>query len=134
MNMQVRAMWIAVAILSSGLMGFGLQLILPAQEIANGKGMVGLVAGLVALLLALVLGLVIWTSYGVYNTQVAEALSLGPMVMQLDHALEQLGTPGVGGANCSRRRSQIIEIGFGATPKQREPRPATPSRAHILAI
>jgi hypothetical protein len=97
MTIETRAVAVALAIFASGLLGFALQWLLPAQLVADGKGMVGLVAGLVALLLALVLGLVIWSSFGIYNTQVAESLSLGPIVLQLDLALEQLGQQGVKG-------------------------------------
>jgi len=54
-------------------MGFAAQAVVPPQILADSRGMVGAIAGLIALLLALVLGLVIWTSHGVYATQVAEA-------------------------------------------------------------
>ena len=51
----------------------------------------GSIIGLVTLLLALVLGLLVWTSYGVYTNQVNESQSLGPVVLQLDFALERYG-------------------------------------------
>jgi hypothetical protein len=97
MNTNMRAAWVAIATFGSGMVGFGLQWLLPAQAIADGKGAVGAVSGLIVLLLALVLGLVIWSSYGVFTTQVAETLSLGPIVLQLDLALEQLGPQGAKG-------------------------------------
>jgi hypothetical protein len=106
MTIESRVASIALAIFVSGLAGFLLQGILPAQLVADGKSMVALVAGLVALLLALVLGLVIWSSYGVYSTQVAEGLSLGPIVLQLDVALEKLGAQGVRGRELLK--SQVI--------------------------
>jgi hypothetical protein len=61
----------------------------PAQTIADAKSMVIAVVGLVALLLVVVVGLLIWTRDGVYKTQLAEAQSLGPMILQLDFVLEQ---------------------------------------------
>jgi hypothetical protein len=61
----------------------------PAQTIADAKSMVIAVVGLVALLLVVVVGLLIWSSDGVYKTQLAEAQSLGPMILQLDFVLEQ---------------------------------------------
>ena len=75
----------------SGLVGFLLQWLLPVQVVTDAKGMVGSITGLVILLLALVLGLLVWTSYGVYTTQNAESQSLGPVILQLDFALEQYG-------------------------------------------
>ena len=84
MNMDLRAAWVAIATFGSGMVGFALQWLLPAQTIIDGKGVVGAVSGLIVLLLALVLGLLIWSSYGVFTTQVAETLSLGPVVLQLD--------------------------------------------------
>ena len=92
-----KAAWVAIVSFACALVGFGLQAALPAQTMADAKGMIGSIAGLVSLLLALVLGLVIWTSHGVYTSQVAQALSLAPVVLQLDHALEQLGPKGVEG-------------------------------------
>ena len=97
MSIEVRALAIALAIFVSSLVGFTAQWMLPVQAVSDGKGMVGAVAGLVALLLALVLGLVVWNSYGIYSTQTAESLSLGPIILQLDMALEQLGPQGVSG-------------------------------------
>jgi hypothetical protein len=49
------------------------------------------VVGLITLLLALVLGLLIWTAFSVFTTQQAEAQSLGPMILELDLALEKYG-------------------------------------------
>ena len=106
MNMLARAGLVALGCFVSGLIGFALQAWAPAQMLADAKGMIGSIAGLVSLLLALVLGLVIWTSHGVYTTQIAEALSLGPIVMQLDHAFEQLGPRGLKGR--ALLKSQVL--------------------------
>jgi|SRR5271166_1022706 len=97
MNMLRQAGFVALGCFICGLTGFALQAAAPAQMLTDAKGMIGSIAGLVSLLLALVLGLVIWTSHGVYTTQIAEALSLGPIVLQLDHAFEQLGPRGMKG-------------------------------------
>lgn len=85
---------IAIASFACALLGFAVQAALPTQTMVDAKGMIGSMAGLVSLLLALVLGLVIWTSHGVYNSQVSQALSLAPIVLQLAHAFEQLGSKG----------------------------------------
>ena len=77
--------------LASGLLGFLIQWLVPVQALSDGKGMVGSIIGLVTVLLALVLGLLVWTSYGVYTKQVDESQSLGPVVLQLDFALERYG-------------------------------------------
>ena len=82
---------IAVLTFGSGLVGFFVQWLLPVQLATDAKGMVGSITGLVILLLALVLGLLVWTSYGVYTTQTAESQALGPVILQLDFALQQYG-------------------------------------------
>ena len=97
-----KAAWLATASFAFALVGFGLEAALPPHTLADAKGMIGSIAGLVSLLLALVLGLVIWTSHGVYTSQVSQALSLAPIVLQLDHAFEQLGPKGVEGRGLLR--------------------------------
>ena len=77
--------------LASGLLGFLIQWLVPVQALTDGKGMFGSIIGLVTVLLALVLGLLVWTSYGVYTKQVDETQSLGPVILQLDFALERYG-------------------------------------------
>ncbi len=91
MNSISRTVSIAILAFVSGLIGFLLQWLLPVQVVTDAKGMVGSITGLVILLLALVLGLLVWTSYGVYTTQNAESQALGPVILQLDFALEQYG-------------------------------------------
>jgi hypothetical protein len=97
MSALTKAAWIAAASFAFALAGFGLNVSAPSAMLADARGMIGSVAGLITLLLALVLGLVIWTSHAVYTTQVAQGLSLGPIVMQLDTAFEQLGPKGIEG-------------------------------------
>ena len=89
MSTIVRATVVALTTFATGLLGLWVQSFLPAQVLSDGKGMVGSIVGLVTLLLALVLGLLVWTSYGVYTTQVSESQSLGPVVLQLGFALER---------------------------------------------
>jgi hypothetical protein len=91
MSTIARAVVVALTTFASGLLGLWVQSFLPAQVLSDGKGMVGSIVGLVTLLLALVLGLLVWTSYGVYTTQVSESQSLGPVVLQLSFALERYG-------------------------------------------
>ena len=91
MNSITRTVVVALLTFASGLIGFWVQSFVPAPYLADAKGMVGSVVGLVTLLLALVLGLLVWTSYGVYTVQVSESQSLGPIVLQLDLALERYG-------------------------------------------
>lgn len=91
MNPIARTAVVALLTFASGLLGFLLQWLLPAQYVADARGMVGSITGLVILLLALVLGLLVWTSYGVYTTQNVESQSLGPVILQLDFALERYG-------------------------------------------
>jgi hypothetical protein len=86
-----RAAEITFVTFACALIGFAVQWLVPAQTIVDAKSMVTAMVGLVALLLAIVLGLLIWTSNGVYTTQLAEAQSLGPLILQLDFILEQYG-------------------------------------------
>jgi len=82
---------VALATFASGVAGMLIQFAIPAHALTDAKGAVGAMVGLVTLLLALVLGLLIWTSFSVFTTQQAEAQSLGPVVIELDLALEQYG-------------------------------------------
>ena len=102
MNPLSRTIWVAALTFVGGLLGFLLQWLLPVQAVTEAKGMVGSITGLVILLLALVLGLLVWTSYGVYTTQTAELQSLGPVILQLDFALEQYGPEGRAGRELLR--------------------------------
>jgi hypothetical protein len=104
MSAITKAVVVALMTFASALVGFWLQAYLPAQYLSDGKGMVGSIIGLVTLLLALVLGLLVWTSYGVYTTQVFESQSLGPIVLQLDFALERYG------AEARRGRELLYEL------------------------
>ena len=81
----------------AAIVGMLAQFVLPTAMLTESKGSIGTVIGLVTLLLALVLGLLIWTSYGVFATQVAEAQSLAPAVIALDFALEQYGPEAIPG-------------------------------------
>lgn len=91
MNAVVRTFIVGGLTLACGLLGFLAQELLPVQALSEGKGMVGSIISLVTVLLALVLGLLVWTSYAVYTKQVDESQSLGPIVLQLDFALERYG-------------------------------------------
>ena len=91
MNPLARTLIVALLTFASGLLGFLLQWLLPVQEVAGARNMIGSIIGFVTLLLALVLGLLVWTTYGVYTNQNAESQSLGPLILKLDLALEQYG-------------------------------------------
>src|ERR1700678_849565 len=76
-NPLARTLIVALLTFASGLLGFFLQWLLPVQEVAGARNMIGSIIGFVTLLLALVLGLLVWTTYGVYTNQNAESQSLG---------------------------------------------------------
>jgi hypothetical protein len=90
---------IAVAAITFGasLVGMALQWVVPADVLTASKGSVGAMVGLVTLLLALVLGLLVFTAFSVFTTQRDEAYSLGPIVAEVDLALEQYGPEAAGG-------------------------------------
>jgi hypothetical protein len=97
MNSLVRSAVVAGATFACGVAGMLIQLALPVQSVTEARGTVGSMVGLVTLLLALVLGLLIWTAFSVFTTQQAEAQSLGPMILELDLALERYGAEASGG-------------------------------------
>ena len=97
MNSLVRSAVVAGATFACGVAGMLIQLALPVQSVTEARGTVGSMVGLVTLLLALVLGLLIWTAFSVFTTQQAEAQSLGPMILELDLALERYGPDASGG-------------------------------------
>ena len=86
-----RAIAFAVALFAASVVGMLLQWIVPAQVLTEAKGTVGAMVGLVTLLLALVLGLLVFTAFSVFTTQRDEAQSLGPIIVELDLALERYG-------------------------------------------
>jgi len=81
----------AMTTFGASVVGMLLQWVVPAQVLTEARGTVGAMVGLVTLLLALVLGLLVFTAFSVYATQQSEAQSLGPVVIELDLALEQYG-------------------------------------------
>jgi hypothetical protein len=98
MNSLVRSAGVAGAAFACGVVGMLIQLTLPVQYVTEARGTVGAMVGLITpLLLALALGLLIWTAFSVFTTQQAEAQSLGPMILELDLALERYGPEASGG-------------------------------------
>ena len=102
MNAMVKTAIVEGLTPASGLLGFLVQWIVPMLALTDGKGMVGSIIGLVTVLLALVLGLLVRTSSAVYTKQVDESQSLGPVVLQLDFALERYGPDAKAGRDLLR--------------------------------
>jgi hypothetical protein len=92
-----RAIAVAAITFGASLVGMALQWVVPADVLTASKGSVGAMVGLVTLLLALVLGLLVFTAFSVFTTQRDEAFSLGPMVAEIDLALELYGPEAAGG-------------------------------------
>lgn len=85
---------VAVAALTfvSGGIGLILQKRLAEHHTSDrSRDMIGGVVGLVTLLLALVLGLLIWTAYGVFNTQQSELQTLSARALEFDLEMRQYG-------------------------------------------
>ena len=109
-----RALACAALTFGASMLGMWLQKFLPAQTLTEAKGTVGAMVGLVTLLLALVLGLLIFTAFSVFATQQAEAQSLGPLVIEIDLALERYGpaaAPGRAGLRAALERSRTRFFG-----------------------
>ncbi len=119
-----RAIGIAVTLFAASVIGMLLQWVVPAQVLTEAKGTVGAMVGLVTLLLALVLGLLVFTAFSVFTTQRDEAQSLGPVIIELDLALEQYGPEaaiGRAGLRAALERSRARFFGDG----EHGPRPYT---------
>jgi len=86
-----RAVGIAAILFGASVVGMLLQWVVPADVLTASKGTVGAMVGLVTLLLALVLGLLVFTAFSLFTTQRDEAYSLGPVIVELDLALERYG-------------------------------------------
>jgi hypothetical protein len=97
MHSLYRAIAVAAITFGASLVGMALQWAVPADVLTASKGSVGAMVGLITLLLALVLGLLVFTAFSVFTTQRDEAYSLGPMVAEIDLALELYGPEAVGG-------------------------------------
>jgi hypothetical protein len=65
--------------------------------------MIGGVVGLLTLLLALVLGLLIWTAYGVFNTQQVGLQTIAARALEFDLEMRQYGPEGDRGREILRR-------------------------------
>ena len=78
--------------------------LLPADHTAErSRDMIGGVVGLLTLLLALVLGLLIWTAYGVFNTQQTELETIAARALEFDLEMRQYGPEGDRGREILRR-------------------------------
>ena len=109
-----RAIFVALVTFGASLVGMALQWVVPADVLTASKGSVGAMVGLVTLLLALVLGLLVFTAFSVFTTQRDEAFSLGPMVAEVDLALELYGpeaAPGRAGMLAALQRSRARFFG-----------------------
>ena len=81
-----------VAMYASGLAGLGLARVLPEAHTSDrSRDILGGVTGLMVLLLALVLGLLIWTAYGVTQTQKGEIQLLAARALEFDLEMRQYG-------------------------------------------
>jgi hypothetical protein len=112
MNPLIRSIAVAALTFGASLVGMWLQRYIPADMLTASKGSVAAMVGLVGLLLALVLGLLVWTAFGVFTTQQSEAYSLGPVVAEMDLALEKLGSAGVAGRAGLRAVLQRSRVRF----------------------
>ena len=81
-----------IAMLASGLTGLVLTRVLPEAHISDrSRDIIGGVVGLLTLLLALVLGLLIWSSYGVTQTQKTELQLLAARALEFDLEMKHYG-------------------------------------------
>ena len=99
-NRGIAAAAIAFA---ASLVGMWLQHAVSDPILIDAKSTVGSMVGLFTLLLALVLGLLVWTAFAVYTTQQSEALSLGPIVAEIDVTMTEYGR------DCSGGRARLID-------------------------
>jgi hypothetical protein len=119
-----RSIVVAAMTFGASLVGMALQWVVPADVLTASKGSVGAMVGLVTLLLALVLGLLVFTAFSVFTTQRDEAYSLGPIVAEIDLALEQYGPEAAGGRAGMRAALERSRVRFFGDAKH-GPRPFT---------
>jgi hypothetical protein len=119
-----RAIAVAAITFGASVIGMALQWVVPADVLTASKGSVGAMVGLVTLLLALVLGLLVFTAFSVFTTQRDEAYSLGPMVAEVDLALELYGPEAAGGRTGLRAALQRSRARFFGD-SERGPQPFT---------
>jgi hypothetical protein len=124
MHSLYRAIFVATITFGASVVGMLLQWVVPADVLTASKGSVGAMVGLVTLLLALVLGLLVFTAFSVFTTQRDEAYSLGPMVAEVDLALELYGPEAAGGRAGLRSALQRSRARFFGD-SQRGPQPFT---------
>jgi hypothetical protein len=93
----------AVSVFLCGLFGLWVQSLLPEAHTSDrSRDIIGGVVGLLTLLLALVLGLLIWTAYGVTNTQKTELQLLSARALEFDLEMKQYGPEGDRGRELMR--------------------------------
>jgi len=86
------ALIIVGLIAGGGFVGLLLQRWLPERHTTErSRDMISGVVGSLTLLLALVLGLLIWTAYGVYNTQQTELQTIAARALEFDLEMRQYG-------------------------------------------
>jgi hypothetical protein len=92
MTSLATAVTVAALMFVSGGIGLSLQKRLAEHHTSDrSRDMIGGVVGLITLLLALVLGLLIWTAYGVFNTQQSELQTLCAKALEFDLEMRQYG-------------------------------------------
>ena len=117
-----RAIVVGLTTFAASVLGMLLQHLVAPDVLTASKGAVGAMVGLVTLLLALVLGFLVFTAFSVFAGQQSEAYSLGPVVADIDLAIEQYGpeaAAGRAGLRASLERSRIRFFGDA----QHGPRP-----------
>src|SRR5271165_2119226 len=124
MHSLTRSIIVGALTFGASVAGMLLQLDIPADELTASKGSVGAMVGLVGLLLALVLGLLIWTAFAVFTSQQSEAHALGPVLAEIDLALEKYGPEGARGRAGLRAALQRSRVRFFGDA-ERGPRPFT---------
>jgi hypothetical protein len=87
------ALLVTGLIAAGGLIGLGLQRVLPEAYTSDRmRDMIGGVVGQLTLLLVLVNGLLIWTAYGVFNTQQVELQTVVARALEFDLEMRQFGS------------------------------------------
>ncbi len=124
MNSLTRAGAVGLITFGASVAGMIMERAVPLDVLTASKGAVGSMVGLVSLLLALVLGLLVFTAFSVFTTQQSEAYSLGPVVADIDVALEQYGPEGAPGRAGLRASLERTRARFFGDAKQ-GPRPFT---------
>ncbi len=125
-----RAAIAALTTFVSALTGMFAQWLLTASYVDDSRSMIGSVVGLVATLLSVVIGLLVWTSYGLFNTQQSDVETLGRSIAYVGFFLRQFGPEAIAARAVLRKQALQARSRFWPDDAGGRPRPIVYETVH----